>query len=280
MNPVLDFAAKSVGRAAREACNAVAPAFRIYARMGKAYLDFCLGTTPEKVVGALKRLGSKGEKYCRGPLAYKRMPAGIVMRDAAAAGLKPFDSFAGALAVHALSFAVPAVAAKLALLPATPLLASIFPCALAGIAAFPLALAAISVAVPAALCLAGALLGLPRAVINIGTGREVTREWHREQERQKKPRELYTWEVESLPRLQRSFHYALDKVEEAPAHERVQWLEGFKQKFPEDFAKAAVLDPEDLASTLHKKMQVPKKTLQVKKPKRGLAQKITGVFGR
>ena len=60
----------------------------------------------------------------------------------------------------------------------------------------------------------------------------------------------------------------------------MQWLEGLKNKFPEDFARAAVLGPDELATRLKNDVQVKKKPLRVKKPKRGLAKQIGGVFGR
>jgi len=258
----------------------IAPNLRLYKKIFMAYAEFCLDTVPMQVNHKLARLEAMGQKYSRGPLAYKRLPAGIVMRDAATAGMKPFNNIWAGLAVHAAAFLTGAVAAKAALLPAASLLGSLVPCVLAGVAAYPVALVATTVAVPVALACGGALLGVPRALCNIGAGHAITREWHAAQAALKQPRRLSSWEVDSLPKLQRAFHYQLDKIAEAPAHERVLWLEGLKQKFPEDFARAAVLGPEELSAHLKNKMQVNKKPLHVKKPKSGLAKKIGGLFGR
>lgn len=277
MKPLKNVAAK-LGRDFYE--YGIAANLRLYKKIFMGTAEFCLETVPRTVNRRLEQLEAKGQEYSRGPRAYKRLPLGIVMRDAAEAGLKPFGSIRGELATHAFTFLTGAAAAKIVLLPTMSLLASIVPCALIGLAAFPVLSVATAVAVPCALALGGALLGVPRALCNIGTGRDITREWKAEQEAKKKPRVLKSREVESLPKLERIFYYQLDKIAEAPAHERVQWLEGLKNKFPEDFAKAAVLGPDELGTKLKNEMQVKKKTLQVKKPKRGLAKKIGGVFGR
>lgn len=258
----------------------IAPNLRLYGNMIEACLDFCNETVPSHVARKTQQLERAGAKYCHGRLAKNRMPLGIVMRDAARAASLPRETVTGALAINAAAFLLPAGIAMALLLPQVSLLACLIPCMAAGVVASPFARAYLCVAAPLALGICGGLLAVPRALCNIGTGRAVTREYIAEKERARQPRALYAWEVDSLPRLQRIFHYELNKIAEAPAHERVQWLEALKHKFPDDFAKAAVLGHEELGTHLKHEMQVKKKPLRVKKPKRGLTQKIGGVFGR
>jgi hypothetical protein len=221
---------------------------------------FLVKGLPEKMIRLAARLHEKGEAMCYGPEAHRTIAPGILLREAGKMAEKPARSGNAHLFWYVTSTACAfGGAAQLGLGWGATLLF--------GTAALPLAVGAVAVAGMTALMMAGAALHALPALFNLPVGYKRRAEYFRQAEE----RRIRSWDApeemrHKLPPLDDKLHDYRQRMMRSAPHERVEWFEALKEKFPEDFARAAVPGGADIDPGLADALRIRKSPLKLRAP--------------